>query len=49
MKNYCDVCSAAIESVTELKVWNAEEKKIYRFCSFECLKKMQKKSKKRRR
>ena len=44
-----DVCSAAIEPVTELKVWNAEEKKIYRFCSFECLKKMQKKSKKRRR
>ncbi|BDE84809.1 hypothetical protein CE91St52_15860 [Phascolarctobacterium faecium] len=49
MRNYCDVCSAAIEPVTELKVWNAEKKKIYRFCSFECLKKMQKKSKKRRR
>ena len=46
---YCDVCSATIEPVTELKVWNAEEKKIYHFCSFECLKKMQKKSKKRRR
>lgn len=49
MEQQCDICSKETNPVSELKFWEASQKKIYRFCSLECLKKMQKQLKKSKR